>query len=410
MIQSSEGNDVSTSSESIGVVGAGILGLAIACRIQAQRPLARVTVVEKESRVAQHQTGHNSGVVHAGIYYQPGSLKAKLCRQGVSLLRAYCEEKQLPYETCGKLVVASKREEIARLEDVQRRAEANGVPGLRWIAGAQIKEIEPHAQGVAALHSPETAITDFVTISESLAADVIANGGEVRLSTEVVDVQREPHAVRLVTSDGDSMAFDHVVLCPGLHSDRLAAIAGDGPDPAILPFRGEYLTLVAERAEMVRGLIYPVPDPDYPFLGVHFTRRVDGSVDVGPNAVLATAREGYRRRDVSMRDLREIARYPGFWKVAKENWKMGAGEVAGSASTSLFVRRAKVYVPSLQRRDVVRGGAGVRAQAVERNGTLLDDFCIHQAGRVTALRNAPSPAATSSLAIAEHVVREISFG
>jgi L-2-hydroxyglutarate oxidase len=401
---------VGTSTEQIGVVGAGILGLAIARRLQELRPGSQVTVIEKESAVAQHQTGHNSGVVHAGIYYQPGSLKAELCRRGAELLRSYCVDRGLPYEACGKLVIAATGDEVPALKEIQRRAETNQVPGLRWLDGEEIASIEPFARGVAALHSPGTAITDFVAISESLAADVRSVGGEVRLATQVREVKPAGGAVEVVTALGDHLRFDHVVLCAGLQSDRLARAAGDRPDPAILPFRGEYLKLVPERADLVRGLIYPVPDPSYPFLGVHFTRRIDGSVDVGPNAVLATAREGYRRRDVSFQDLREILRYPGFWRIAKAHWRMGIAEVAGSVSTRLFVKRAKAYVPSLTRGDVVRGGAGVRAQAVDRSGELLDDFRIHQLGRITALRNAPSPAATSSLAIAEYVVGQIAFG
>lgn len=398
-----------TSPETIAVVGAGIVGLSIARRIQERHPAARVTVLEKEAAVAQHQTGHNSGVVHAGIYYPPGSLKAELCRRGVGLLREYARGKGLPYDECGKLVVAAKDAELPGLKEIQRRAEANRVPGVRWVDADEIPAIEPFARGVAALHSPTTAITDFVGISEWLAIDVKEAGGEVRLATEVRDVSAVPNGVRIITGRGEELTFDHVVLCAGLQSDRLAATAGDQQDPAILPFRGEYLKLVPERTDMVRGLIYPVPDPAYPFLGVHFTRRVDGSVDIGPNAVLATAREGYRRTRVSFADLRETLGYPGFWAIARRHWRAGVAEVAGSASTRVFVRRARAYVPSLEVKDVHRAGAGVRAQAVDRDGTLVDDFRIHQVGRVTALRNAPSPAATSALAIAEHVVDAIEF-
>jgi L-2-hydroxyglutarate oxidase LhgO len=402
-------NDVDAPPGAIGVVGAGILGLAIARRLQTVRPEARVTVLEKEPAVALHQTGHNSGVVHAGLYYPPGSLKAELCRRGADLLRNYCDERDLPFETCGKLVVAAKEDEIPALKEIQRRAELNQVPGLRWLDTQEIISIEPFARGFAALHSPATAITDFVAISESLAADMRSAGGEVRLSTEVVQVRPVLGGVQVTAGSGEDLRFDHVVLCAGLQSDRLASAAGDRREPAILPFRGEYLKLVPERAHLIRGLIYPVPDPSYPFLGVHFTRRVDGSVDVGPNAVLATAREGYRRRDVSLADLRDIVGYPGFWRIAKEHWRMGITEVAGSASTRVFVNRAKAYVPTLRIGDVVRGGSGVRAQAVDRSGSLVDDFRIHRLGRVTALRNAPSPAATSALAIAEHVVDQITF-
>lgn len=398
---------MTTSSPSIGVVGAGILGLAIARRLQTVYPGAEVTVLEKESAVATHQTGHNSGVVHAGLYYEPGSLKARLCHRGGRQLKAYCAERGLPYDACGKLVVAAHDHEIPALKEIQRRAEINQVPGLRWLDGSEITGIEPYARGVAALHSPQTAITDFVAVTESFAADVVSAGGTVRLDTEAKDIQLRGDTVGVLTGGSVGFQFDHVVLCAGLQSDRLASDAGDAREPAIIPFRGEYLKLVENRADLVRGLIYPVPDPNYPFLGVHFTRRVDGSVDVGPNAVLATAREGYRRRDVSFADVRDFASYPGFWRVAKQHWRMGVGEVAGSASMRVFVNRAKEYVPTLRLADVTRGGAGVRAQAVDRSGSLVDDFRIHHLGRITALRNAPSPAATSALAIAEHVVNEI---
>lgn len=400
---------MSTSEESIGIVGAGILGLAIARRLQQVRPAAKVTVLEKAPVVGRHQTGHNSGVVHAGIYYEPGSLKAELCRRGAELLRSYCEQKGVPYQQCGKLVVAAHDGEIPALREIEKRATRNQVPGLRWVPQQEIAALEPFAGGVAALHSPATSITDFVAVSESLAADVIEAGGDVRLSTEVREIKPEPTGVRLTTRDGEDLRFGHLVLCAGLQSDRLAVAAGDQPEPAIVPFRGEYLKLVPDRVGLVRGLIYPVPDPKYPFLGVHFTRRVDGSVDVGPNAVLATAREGYRRRDVSVKDMRELLGFPGFWHVARQHWRTGVVEVAGSASMRVFVNRAKAYVPSLRFRDVVRGGAGVRAQAVDSTGSLVDDFRIHHFGSVTAVRNAPSPAATSSLAIAEHVVAQMNF-
>lgn len=394
-------------SESIAVVGAGIVGLAVARRLQQVRPGAEVTVLDKESEVGRHQTGHNSGVVHAGLYYPPDSLKATLCRRGVALLREYAREKSVPYVECGKLVVALDAAEIGRLDDIERRAHENRVPGLRRLGAAEIGEIEPHAVGVAALHSPHTAITDFVAIARALAADVVAGGGRVRLDTEVTAVRRARGGVELAVAAEERLRFDHVVVCAGLHADRLAVAAGDEPDPTIVPFRGEYLRLVPERSDLVQGLIYPVPDPRYPFLGVHFTRRVDGSVDVGPNAVLALAREGYRRRDVVPADVAAVLRHPGFRRVARRHWRTGVGEIVGSISRREFVRRARRHVPELQLGDVVPGGAGVRAQAVDRHGTLVDDFRIHHLGPVTVVRNAPSPAATSSLAIAEHVVDRI---
>lgn len=388
---------------SIAVIGAGIVGLAVARQLTLTHPGLQVVVLDKESVVARHQTGHNSGVVHAGLYYAPGSLKARLCRRGMSLLKEYCQEKGLPYEEVGKLVVAVDGSEVPRLEDIQRRSLENQVPGLRWVDRAGLADIEPHAAGVAALHSPHTAITDFPAVARAFADDVQAGGGEVRLGHAVTGIRSTEAGVALRTTQGEVRA-DHLLICAGLQSDRVAAMAGDQASPAIVPFRGEYLDLVPEKRDLVRGLIYPVPDPAYPFLGVHVTRRVDGGVDIGPNAVFAFAREGYRRRDVDLRDMRDSVRWPGFQHLARQHWRMGMGEMAGSVSRRLFVRRAQRYVPSLQVSDVVPSHTGVRAQALDADGSLVDDFRIHHLGAVTAVRNAPSPAATSSLAIAEHVV------
>ncbi|WP_173101659.1 L-2-hydroxyglutarate oxidase [Actinomadura verrucosospora] len=386
----------------IGVVGAGILGLAIARRLAATRPGAQVTVLDKEARVAAHQTGHNSGVAHAGLYYAPGSLKATLCRRGIGLLKDYCAEKGLPYEECGKVVVARDAAELGPLDEIERRATANGVPGLRRLTGAELREIEPHAAGVAALHSPTTAIVDYPAVARAFAADVTAAGGEVRLGFEVVRLGRAGDRVRVGSPD-EELVFDRLIVCAGLQSDRVARLAGDASGPAIVPFRGEYYRLVPSRTDLVRGLIYPVPDPRYPFLGVHFTRRVDGGVDVGPNAVLALAREGYRRRDVRPADLWETLTFPGFRHLARRHWRTGAKELYGSAVKRAFVAQARGFVPELTADDVVAAPAGVRAQAVDPDGSLVDDFRIGRAGPVVTVRNAPSPAATSSLAIAEHV-------
>jgi L-2-hydroxyglutarate oxidase LhgO len=388
------------------VVGAGIVGLAVARRLALSYPGLVVTVLDKEAEVARHQTGHNSGVVHAGLYYQPGSLKATLCRRGMSLLRQYCQEKGIAYEEVGKLVVAVDDDEVAGLREIERRSTQNQVPGLLWLDPAAMRELEPNVTGRAALHSPRTAITDFTAVTRAYAEDVVAAGGRLLLGTEVTGIIRQPGGVRVRTSMGDVSA-DHVVICAGLQSDRVAAMAGDGAEPAIVPFRGEYLDLVPEKRDLVNGLIYPVPDPGYPFLGVHFTRRVDGGLDIGPNAVLALAREGYRRRDVAWRDLADAMRWPGFRRLARQHWRMGLGEMAGSASRRLFVKRAQRYVPALQVSDVIPAHAGVRAQALDRDGSLVDDFRIHHLGAVTAVRNAPSPAATSSLAIADHVVAQM---
>jgi L-2-hydroxyglutarate oxidase LhgO len=389
------------------VVGAGIVGLAVARRLALGYPGLVVTVVDKEPQVAAHQTGHNSGVVHAGLYYQPGSLKATLCRRGMSLLREYCQQKGIAYHEVGKLVVAVDDDEVAGLREIERRSVDNQVPGLTWLDPAAMRELEPNVTGRAALHSPRTAITDFTAVARAYADDVVAAGGRLRLGSEVTGIVPQAGGVSVRTSTGDVTA-DHVVVCAGLQSDRVAAMAGDGAEPTIVPFRGEYLDLVPSKRDLVNGLIYPVPDPGYPFLGVHFTRRVDGGLDIGPNAVLAFAREGYRRSDVAWRDLSDAVRWPGFRRLARQHWRMGLGEMAGSASRRLFVRRAQRYVPSLQTADVVPAHAGVRAQALDRDGSLVDDFRIHHLGTVTAVRNAPSPAATSSLAIAEHVVSQMS--
>jgi L-2-hydroxyglutarate oxidase LhgO len=394
------------STDRIAVIGAGIVGLAVARRLTELMPGASVTVLEKEDQVAAHQTGHNSGVVHAGLYYAPGSLKATLCTRGMSLLKEYCAEKSLPYDECGKLVVAVDDSERPALDRIRKRATENGVPGLRSLDGPGIREIEPHSAGVEGLHSPHTAITDYVAVTKAYAADVEAAGGVVRLSTPVNRIVQRAGVVDVHTP-GEVLTFDRLVICAGLQSDQVAQWAGDDAGPAIVPFRGEYFTLTPERSFLCRGLIYPVPDPDYPFLGVHFTKRVGGSVDIGPNAVLALAREGYQRRDVSLSDLRQVLAWPGFRKLAVKHWKMGLEEMAGSASKRLYVKRAQKYVPELRIDDVVPAPAGVRAQAVDRDGSLVDDFRINHMGAVTAVRNAPSPAATSSLAIAEYVGEQV---
>jgi L-2-hydroxyglutarate oxidase LhgO len=405
------------SAESIGVIGAGIVGLAVARRITELFPGASVTVMEKEDRVAVHQTGHNSGVVHAGLYYAPGSLKATLCRRGVGLLHEYCQEKCLPYDECGKLVVAIDESERPALERIRERATANGVPDLRRLTGDELREIEPYGAGVAALHSPRTAITDFVKVAESYADDVRAAGGEIHFGFEVTGIRQNAGQVEVRGCGGRRggegtggervLTFDRLVVCAGLQSDVVAAWAGDDAGPAIVPFRGEYFRLKPERAHLVKGLIYPVPNPDYPFLGVHFTKRINGSVDLGPNAVLAFAREGYTRTTFNRADLAATLTWPGFRKLARQHWRMGAEEMAGSLSKSLYLRFARKYVPDVTAADIERAPAGVRAQAVDRDGSLVDDFRISRLGNVLAVRNAPSPAATSSLAIAEHITSHL---
>jgi L-2-hydroxyglutarate oxidase len=391
----------------IAVVGGGIVGTAVADRLMTVDETVRVTVLEKEQELARHQTGRNSGVVHAGLYYVPGSLKARLCRRGVGLLRAFCEQHGIAYEEIGKVLVALDEVEESRLGDIEDRARANGVPGVRRLDGDELREIEPHVAGIAGLHSPTTAIVDFPGVTRALAARVADRGGEVRLGAEVVGFgERGSQVVVTVRSaDGSTSedVYDGVVICAGLHTDRVAALAGDEAAPAIVPFRGEYYLLRPERRNLVNGLVYPVPDPRYPFLGVHMTPRVDGEVMVGPNAVLALAREGYDWTTVSLHDLREVAGYRGFRRFARQHWKTGVKEMVGSLSKRAFVAAARKYVPELTIDDVVPGPSGIRAQALDLDGGLVDDFRISRRGSVVAVRNAPSPGATSCLAFAEYV-------
>jgi (S)-2-hydroxyglutarate dehydrogenase len=386
----------------VGIVGGGIVGVALAHRIVGMGLDVAVTVLEKEPALALHQTGRNSGVVHAGLYYLPGSLKARLCRRGVELLREFCAGHGLAYEECGKVVVALDDGELGRLRAIHERAVANGVPGVRMVGRAELRELEPHVQGIAALHSPHTAVVDFAEVTRRLAADAAAQGAEIRTGVPVRAITQDAAGVA-VEADGDRLAFDELVICGGLHTDRLARLAGHDGDPRVVPFRGEYYELAPDRRDLVNGLVYPVPDPRYPFLGVHLTRRVDGGVLVGPNAVLALAREGYRWADLRLGDLAETLAWPGFRRMAARHWRTGVREVVGSLSRRAFCNAARRYVPELRPADLLRARSGVRAQAVARDGTLVDDFRVSRQGRVVAIRNAPSPAATSSMAIAEHI-------
>jgi (S)-2-hydroxyglutarate dehydrogenase len=386
------------------VVGGGIIGTAVARRLLAERPDAEVTVLEKEDRLAAHQTGRNSGVVHAGLYYEPGSLKATLCRRGVALLQEFCAERDLPYDEIGKVLVALDGAEEQRLGAIAERARANGVPGVRVVDRAELHELEPHVAGIAALHSPTTAIVDYVAVTEALAADARTAGATVRTGFEAAAFRPTGGQVVVTGTSGEEVVADRVVLCAGLQVDRLARLAGDDDAPRIVPFRGEYYALTPAKRTLVNGLVYPVPDPRYPFLGVHLTPRVDGEVLVGPNAVLALAREGYRWRDVSPAELAAIARFPGFRRFARQHWRTGLAEMRGSLSKRAYTAAARRYVPELTVEDMVPAAAGIRAQALESDGNLVDDFRITRRGAVVAVRNAPSPAATSSLAIAEHLV------
>jgi len=386
----------------IGIVGGGIIGVALAHRITGMGMDVAVTVLEKERSLALHQTGRNSGVVHAGLYYTPGSLKARLCRRGVELLQKFCAGHDLPYDECGKVVVALDDVELERLGAIHERALANGVPGVRMVGREELAELEPHVRGVAALHSPHTAVVDFGEITRRLAADAAAAGAAIRTGVRVRGITQNGGGVA-VDAGGERLVFDELVICGGLHTDRLARLAGGDDDPRVVPFRGEYYELVPSRRDLVNGLVYPVPDPRYPFLGVHLTKRVGGGVLVGPNAVLALAREGYRWRDLRLGDLAETLAWPGFRRMAARHWRTGAREVVGSLSRRAFCDAARRYVPDLNPEDLLRARSGVRAQAVARDGSLVDDFRISRQGRVVAIRNAPSPAATSSMAIAEHI-------
>ncbi len=391
----------------VAVVGGGIVGVAVARELLVRRPDTEVTVFEKEDRLAAHQTGRNSGVVHAGLYYQPGSAKALLCRRGVGLLEEFCEQRGIKRVACGKVLVALNEVEQSRLADIEDRARANGVPGIRVIGKEELRELEPHVRGLAALHSPSTSIVDFAEVTRSLAGDAAATGATILLGHEVTGMRISGSEVVVGTRSGGREgegAFDRVIACGGLQSDRLAEMAGDGPDPVIMPFRGEYYALKPQRRGLVHGLVYPVPDPRYPFLGVHVTPRVDGEVLIGPNAVLALAREGYTWTTVSPADLAGVARTPAFWRFARRHWRTGIREMYGSLSKKRFVAAARAYVPELADDDVVPGPAGIRAQALDTDGGLVDDFRISVRDRTIVLRNAPSPAATSALAIAEHIV------
>jgi (S)-2-hydroxyglutarate dehydrogenase len=390
----------------VGVVGAGIIGLATARRLLSVRPGLKITVLEKENDVARHQTGHNSGVVHTGIYYTPGSLKARLCTSGRRMLKDYCMTRNVPYEECGKLLIAVKENEEPRLRALYERATINEVPGLRLVGPEEISEIEPHATGRLALHSPAAAIVDFARVARSMAHEVLELGGEISTSSEVTGIRSSGSAVE-VDTPGRAFRFDHLIVCAGLHADRMAELAGDGPDPQIVPFRGDFMTLKPERSHLVRGLIYPVPDPRFPFLGVHLTRTTTGRVLVGPSAILAFAREGYKLTKVDLRDLRQTLGWVGFRKLARRHWKTGAGELYRAINRRAFVRQARRYVPALRFRDVEPAASGVRAQAIDREGHLVDDFRLSHGDRLINVRNAPSPAATSSLAIAEVIADSV---
>lgn len=391
------------------VIGGGINGLAVARQLLLDFPEATVVLFEKEASVASHQSSHNSGVVHAGLYYEPGGLKARLCRRGGELIGNYCRDNAIPYDECGKVVVALQEEELPRLQAIYRKAQANGVPGVRLIGSNELREIEPNCIGLGALHSPKTAIVSYGQIAARIADEIRERGGRICLNSPVERLLEQGGEVRVELADGEvfDTVFDQAIACAGLQSDRLAERSGDQDTPRIVPFFGQYYVIDEAFKSHVKGLIYPVPDPRFPFLGVHFTKRIDGQMTIGPNAFISFGRENYDGRSMNLADIFNFASYPGFWKFVARNLPATLRELKTVVSEASFVREAARYVPTLASVGIVPAVRGIRAQAMEANGALVDDFVIRQHGNITHIRNAPSPGATSSLAIAEYIVREV---
>ena len=391
-----------STSYDIAIIGGGILGLSTAMQLAALTPQWKVAVLEKEEELATHQTGHNSGVMHSGIYYRPGSHKAQFCVAGLNNLVRFCEENEIEYQQCGKVIVAVEESEIGRLQDLHDRGTANGVPDLEMVGPDRLKEIEPYVVGVQALWAPHTGIVDFTKVAAAYANNFQQAGGDIFTGVPVQKITSSPDAVVLETPKGTLQA-KHLINCAGLYADRVASMTGEDVQIRIIPFRGEYYTLQPESHHLVSGLVYPVPDPQFPFLGVHFTRNIKGHVEAGPNAVLALRREGYRKRDFNLGDNLGNLAYPGFWKMALKYWKIGMGEVYRSYNKRVFLRDLQRLLPEIKESDLASGGSGVRAQAVAKDGSLLDDFSIIQGRDAIHVLNAPSPGATSSLAIGEHI-------
>ena len=386
------------------IIGAGIVGLSTAMHLTRDWSHVRLVVLEKENDIAQHQSGHNSGVIHSGVYYKPGSLKAKLCVRGAAAMVEFCREHNLPLQVCGKVILATTEDEVSRVRKLFERGQTNGVSGLQLLNQDQLREIEPRCRGIEAVHVPGTAITDYKMVCRKYAEIITSHGGMISTGSEVTSVQLRATETAVETSK-EVFKCRYVINCAGLHSDRVSRLSNQEPAIMVIPFRGEYYDLIAERQHLVRALIYPVPDPQFPFLGVHFTRRVHGGVDAGPNAVLALKREGYRRNDFSARDLAETFAYPGFWRMAKKSWRYGAGEFHRSFSKQQFVAALQRLVPEVQADDLVPDGSGVRAQALRPDGSLVDDFEIVQTERMLHVWNVPSPAATASLPIGEVIAQ-----
>ena len=387
----------------IAIVGGGIIGLSTAMHLMERFPRLHVAVVEKENELAAHQTGHNSGVIHSGIYYRPGSHKARFCVAGVRKLLDFCDENEIEYEQCGKVIVATDESELGRLEGLYERGTANGVEGLELVGPERLAEIEPHASGIKALWSPRTGIVDYRKVTSVYASRFEEAGGGIFAGTAVKNIERSAGSLALETTRG-TLRARHLINCAGLYADRVAGMVEEKVDVRIIPFRGEYYTLRSESHHLVSGLIYPVPDPRFPFLGVHYTRNINGSVEAGPNAVLALSREGYRKRDVDIGETWGSMSYPGFWRMTLKHWKTGLGEMHRSYRKGVFLRDLQRLLPDIREADLAPGGSGVRAQAVARDGTLLDDFNIIRGREAVHVLNAPSPGATSSLAIGEYIV------
>ena len=388
------------------IIGGGIIGLATGVQLLKARPDLDLTLLEKEPDLARHQTGHNSGVIHSGIYYKPGSLKAQNCRRGIRLLLDFCDRHSIAYELCGKVIVATSEEEIPRLDALFERGKANGIEELQLISPEELSELEPHTIGVKALHAPKTGIIDYRQVSEAMADDIRKAGGTILTGSPVTGLKPDGNGYRVETPSGDYRA-DRVINCAGLQADKIPGLADQDRPLRIVPFRGEYYTLAHESRHLVKNLIYPVPDPKFPFLGVHYTRGIDGSVEAGPNAVLAFAREGYRKLDINLSDIWDYLSYGGFWSMAKSYWKVGLSEQWRSWIKASFVRSLQKLIPEITANDLSSGGSGVRAQALEPDGQLSDDFRIWEQGSITHILNAPSPAATSSLSIGQTIAEKV---
>lgn len=391
-----------TQSADLAIIGGGIVGLATALALTEAHPHLRLTMLEKEPQIAGHQTGHNSGVIHSGIYYKPGSLKARTCVDGARRMKQFCDTHGIKWEGCGKVIVATDEAELPRLQNIYERGQANGLSGLKMLSAAEVREYEPNCRAVRAIHVPETGIVDYVQVAGKMAELIQQRGAQILTGARVTAIRRPGSGLVLETARG-AVETRYLVNCGGLHSDRVAALTGATPEVRIIPFRGEYYMLRPERRSIVRGLIYPVPDPEFPFLGVHFTRTIHGDVEAGPNAVLAFAREGYTLGTVKPGEFADTLGYRGFWRMARKYWRVGAYEMYRSASKAAFVRSLQKLVPDITSADLERGGAGVRAQAVASDGSLVDDFKISVTPGAVHVVNAPSPAATASLAIGRHV-------